>query len=68
MPVLFKINNIEVRKDKYAEHGVSVTVINPISGQGVGMHIRHVTPDDLRSLADYLEESAEHMESPERQN
>lgn len=55
MTVLYKVNNIEVRKDKYAENGYAVTVINPISKQGVGMHLRHVTPDDLRNLADFLE-------------
>lgn len=51
----FFIGNIRIRKDKYNRSGFEVMSINPITGSGVGIFLDHVTVNDLRELANYLE-------------
>lgn len=51
----FFIGNIRIRKDKYNRSGFEVMSINPITGCGVGIFLDHVTVNDLRELANYLE-------------
>ena len=49
------IGNLEVRKDGWSRTGFDVICRNPITGMGIGLYLDHVTPNDLRELADYLE-------------
>lgn len=47
---------IYAEPDKYARGGFAY-VIRPKNGMGWGLPTRDITPDDLRAIADHLENS-----------
>lgn len=47
--------NLFAIEDKYDDLGCYFLVRNPKTKQGQGLSIRHLEPDDLRKLADFIE-------------
>ncbi len=46
---------IYARKDNYYKEGESYLIVSP-NGQGWGLPVDHISPEDLRNLANRLEE------------